>query len=95
MVTHAVLHLITQFFTSHLFLGGPPSYPTLVVVVGGGDVRLTKRRGTGGNRTQRDGGKGNNTNATQSPPEGFCINSGVSHLPLIVRGKVTRQHFIE
>ena len=27
----------------HLFLGGPPSYATLVVVVGG-DVRLTKRR---------------------------------------------------
>ena len=24
-----------------------------------------------------------------------CINSGVSHLPLIVRGKVTRQHFID
>ncbi len=68
MVTHAILHLITSFFTLHLFLGGPPpSYPTLVVV-GGGDVRLTKRRGTGGNRTQRGGGKGNYTNATQSPP---------------------------
>ena len=25
---------------------------------GGGDVRLIKRRGTGGNRTQRSGGKG-------------------------------------
>ena len=65
MVAHAILHLITQFFTSHLFLGGPPpSYPTFVVVGGGGDVRLTKRRGTGGNRTQRGGGKGNYTNAT-------------------------------
>ena len=64
MVTHAVLHLITQFFTSHLFLGGPPpSYPTLVVGGGGGDVRLTKRRGTGGNRTQR--GRGRKTILTQ------------------------------
>ena len=64
MMARAILHLIT----SHLFLGGPPSsYPTLVVG-GGGDVRLTKRRGTGGNRTQRGGGKGNKTNATQSPP---------------------------
>ena len=34
------------------------------------------------------GGGGNYTNATQSPPEWFCTNSGVSHLPLIVRGKV-------
>ena len=66
MVTHAILHLITL----HLFLGGPaPSYPTLVVVGGGGDVRLTKRRGAGGNRTRRAGGKGNYTFATQSPPE--------------------------
>ena len=38
---------------------------------------------------------GDYTNATQSPPEWFCINSGVSHLPLIVRGKVTRRHFID
>ena len=40
-----------------------PSYLTLVVG-GGGDVRLTKRRDTGGNRTQRGGEKGNYTNAT-------------------------------
>ena len=65
MVTNAILHLITYFFTSHLFLGGPPSYPTLVVVGGGGgDVRLTKRRGTGGNRTQRGRGEGNYSKAT-------------------------------
>ena len=98
MVVHAILHLISYFFTLHLFLGGPPSYPTLVAVGGGDDVGLTKRRGTGGNRTQSvcvGGGGGNYTNATQSPPEWFCINSGVSHLPLIVRGKVTRQHFID
>ena len=58
MVVHAILHLISYFFTLHLFLGGPPSYPTLVAVGGGGDVRLTKHRGTGGNRTQRVGGRG-------------------------------------
>ena len=70
MVTHAILHLITSFFTSYLFLGGPPpSNPTLVVVGGGGDIRLTKRRDTGGNRTQRGRGKENYTNATLSPPE--------------------------
>ena len=39
---HLILHIASLF-------GGPPSYPTLVVVGGGGDVRLTKRRGTGGN----------------------------------------------
>ena len=68
--------MVTRYFASdHLILyiaslswRPPPSYPTLVVVGGGGDVRLTKRRGTGWNRTQRGGGKGNYTNATQSPP---------------------------
>ena len=59
---HLILHIAS------LSWGPPPSYPTLVVVVGGGDIKLTKRRGTGGNRTQTDEGKGNYTNATQSPP---------------------------
>ena len=39
---------------------------------------------------QRGRGKGNYTNATQSLPQWFCINNDVSHLPLIVRGKVTK-----
>ena len=60
---HLILHIASLF-------GGPPSYSTLVGGGGGGgDIRLTKRRGTGRNRTQRRGGKGNYTNATQSPPE--------------------------
>ena len=45
-----------------------PSEPT-IVGGGGGDIRLNKRRGTGGNRTQRGRGKENYTNATLSPPE--------------------------
>ena len=60
---HLILHIASLSWLP------PAPYPTLIVVVGGGDVRLTKRRGTGGNRTQRGGGKGNHTNATQSPPE--------------------------
>ena len=51
---HSILHIASLSWR-------PPSF---VVVGGGGDVRLTKRRGTGGNRTQRGGGKGNYTNAT-------------------------------
>ena len=60
-----------HFASDHLILhiGVPPSYPTLVVGGGGGDIRFTKHQGTGGNRPQRGGGKGNYTNATQSPPE--------------------------
>ena len=59
---HLILHIAS--------LSWRPSFlPTLVAGGGGGDARLIKRRGTGGNRTQRGGGKGNYTNATQSPPE--------------------------
>ena len=74
---------LTPIINAHILYGGTchfasdrlilhiaslPSYPTLVAGGGGGDVRLIKRRGTGGNRTQSGGGKGNYANATQSPP---------------------------
>ena len=61
---HLILHIASLSWRP------PPSYTNRVGGGGGGggDVRLTKRRGTGGNRTQRGGGKGNYTNATQSPP---------------------------
>ena len=60
---HLILHVASLSWRP------PPSYLTLVAGGGGGDVRLIKRRGTGGNRTQRGGRKGNYTNATQSPSE--------------------------
>ena len=60
---HLILHVASLSWRP------PPSYLTLVAGGGGGDVRLIKRRGTGGNRTQRGSGKENYTNATLSPPE--------------------------
>ena len=59
---HLILHIASLSWR-------PPSFLPTLVVGGGADVRLNKRRGTGGNLTQRSGGKGNYTNATQSLSE--------------------------